>query len=176
MAVLVASNALMFQRRTLQTLLNSGHWFSLYYNDLEPTPANILSDFVEASFNGYAAFNLAGQFSTVLKQVDGEYYFTAQTSLFACESGGQLLYGGYIHDGKNVKLSQRLMIRFKCLRDRLSPFQFWCRICRCRSSLCERINETRYVHAPRHINETRMCARDINQTRCVILPRINETR
>ena len=108
MSVLVASNALMLQRaQTLQTLLNSGHWFALFSNDIDPTPATMLPEFLEANFSGYSPFDLTDQFAAPIREVDGEYVLTGNTGFFGCESGTQTIYGGYIHDGVDVKLSQR---------------------------------------------------------------------
>jgi len=110
MPVPVLSNPLLDARAgTLATLLNSGHTLRLFQNNLTPTPATSLGSFTESTFTGYAAVSLSGQFGSPTFVTDGQYQIASGTYTFSCTGGSsQTIYGWYIDDGSNVKMSQRL--------------------------------------------------------------------
>jgi hypothetical protein len=93
----------------LRSLLNAGHTLRLFVAPTTLTPANVLSDFVEASFGGYAGQSLAGLFAAQTKVIDGEYQTQAAQVTFAFASGSpQVVYGWYISDGVGVRYSYLL--------------------------------------------------------------------
>jgi len=107
MAQIVASNAFLNDRAgALRTLLNSSHTLRIFKNNFTPTPANVLADFTEATYTGYAGVSLAGDFAAQTKIQDGEYQTQSTSHTFGPNSGtAQTVYGWYIDDGTNVKLS-----------------------------------------------------------------------
>lgn len=103
----VASNYFLQARATtLQTLLNSSQTLRLFSNNLNPTPANVLTDFTEATYAGYAGVSLNGQFGAPTKVQDGEYQIASGTYTFnGPATGSQTIYGWYISDGTGVNFS-----------------------------------------------------------------------
>lgn len=104
----VLSNPLLTARATsLAALLNAGHKLKLFSNALTPTPATPLSAFVEASFAGYIGVDLTNQFGAPTKVVDGQWQIATPFFTFTCTAApGQTIYGWWIDDGTNVKMSQ----------------------------------------------------------------------
>jgi len=70
----------------------------LFRNDLEPTPASVAVDFVEANFPGYSPVLLAGEMTGPIKAADGHYEsLTNQYTFFPPASGsGNVIFGGYV--------------------------------------------------------------------------------
>lgn len=106
-----ASNAVLEQvAGGLRASLNWGHVLRLYVNDYEPTPASVLSDFAEATFPGYAEFDLTDQWEDVYKIVDGEYQFATPVIPFLSTGASvEVVYGWFIVGGSKVKLSGRFL-------------------------------------------------------------------
>lgn len=109
-ADIVASNKLLSTvADQLRTLLNTGHTLRLFKNNITPTPANLLADFVESTYLSYAGISLSGAFTTPIKVIDGEYQTSAPTFTFSASAGAtpENAYGFYIDDGTYVKFSMR---------------------------------------------------------------------
>jgi len=107
---IVAANALLLDRITvLRSHLNAGHWLYLFINDFQPSPADTLFAFAEASFPGYSPIDLAGLFSVPLKTRDGEYVTSTPNQLWTCSGvATQTVFGWYVRFGLLVELSCRL--------------------------------------------------------------------
>lgn len=108
---IVASNALLhWAAQNVLSLLNSGHVLRLFANDLDPTPANVLADFAEASFAGYVPIVLSGLFTGPSKVQDGTYQVSLADQSFGGITGAnQYVHGWFIDDGTNVKISARFL-------------------------------------------------------------------
>jgi hypothetical protein len=82
------------------TGLNANHYLvCLFQNNFVPTPANVLADFTEATFAGYARLSTASAFGVSAKVIDGEYQ--SNSSLFTFTASGstpQTVYGTFIAD------------------------------------------------------------------------------
>lgn len=103
------SNYLLDQRAgTLQSYLNGlGANLRLFSNVLVPTPASLLTDFVECNFPGYAAIPLNGLFGAPAFVIDGEWQIATGTLSFTCTGGpGQFVQGWWIDDGTNLIAAQ----------------------------------------------------------------------
>lgn len=75
-------------------------WYHLYTNPLTPNAASVLTDFVEASFGGYAPLRSVGWTDAlVVGDVPTAY---ADALVFACTVSGspQSIYGYYVTQGK----------------------------------------------------------------------------
>ncbi len=102
----VSNYHLNLQTAALRAVLNIGHTLRLFKNNFTPTPANVLSDFTQADFVGYAGQSLNGVFAAQTKITDGEYQTQAASQTFAFSSGSaQTVYGWYIDDGVGVRYS-----------------------------------------------------------------------
>ena len=67
------------------TLLNTANtYLRLFKNNFTPDPSNILSDFTEADFTGYAAVQVNSKFGSPYKVIDGEYQTDSASKLFLC--------------------------------------------------------------------------------------------
>jgi hypothetical protein len=87
-----------------RTDFNTSHHLRLFKNNFTPDPSKALSDFTEATYTGYAAVNLNGQFAASTKVQDGEYQTQSGTYTFSYTSGAtQAIYGWYIDDGTDWK-------------------------------------------------------------------------
>lgn len=104
----VLSNQMLADRAgTLATYLNTAHKLKLFQNNIAPTPATPLASFVEANFPGYIGIDLTNQFGAPSKVTDGQYQIATPFFTFTCSSGsGQVVYGWWIDDGTNQKMSQ----------------------------------------------------------------------
>ena len=80
------------------TLLNTANtYLRLFKNNFTPDPSNILSDFTEADFTGYAAVQVNSKFGSPYKVIDGEYQTDSSAFSYACSGGSsQTLYGWYL--------------------------------------------------------------------------------
>jgi hypothetical protein len=107
MSTPVASNYILNLRAgTLRTLLNSGCTLRIFSNNITPTPANVIGDFTQATYGGYAGQVLTNDFAAQVKVKDGEYSITSTVHTFAYTSGAtQTVYGWYIDDGTGVMFS-----------------------------------------------------------------------
>lgn len=105
----VTSDTLLQARaEELRTLLNSGHLLRLFSNDLTPAPDTPRSAYVEATFGGYEAKPLAGQWSSVVMAQPGLWEFQAGPFEWARDGGsGGTVYGWYIDGGDDVPFAQR---------------------------------------------------------------------
>jgi hypothetical protein len=103
----LGNQALTDRAGTLAAYLNVSHKLKLFVNALTVTPATPFASFVEASFTGYAAVDLAGQFTGPTKIQDGQFQITTPFYTFSCTGGaGQTVYGWWIDDGTSMKLAQ----------------------------------------------------------------------
>jgi hypothetical protein len=106
---LVASNGWLFQRaKAAQELLNSNHVMRLFGNDYAPTPESAEIDFIEATFPGYARWNMTGVWKDPLKVQSGNYAIRSARHTFVCVGPTAFtVYGMYILEGTFVKFSAR---------------------------------------------------------------------
>lgn len=81
----------------------------LFRNDLEPTPANVQADFVEANYVNYNPILAAPFIFGPSKVADGHYEMSDSTYLYlAPPSGiGNLIYGAYLLFGGEVVAADR---------------------------------------------------------------------
>lgn len=82
---------------TLSTWISSGAELRIFQNDFEPGPDSLLSEFIPATYGGYAPVDLAAEWGTPFKVVDGMYQ--VDSSEFEFEYTGiptQYVYGWYI--------------------------------------------------------------------------------
>ena len=78
-------------------VMNIGGVLRLFQNNLTPNPANIVTDFVEATFVGYSQKNLINAFGGVWKVVSGIWQTTSTIQTFSCVGEApQIIYGWYI--------------------------------------------------------------------------------
>jgi hypothetical protein len=93
----------------LRTVINSGHTLKLFQNNVTPDPSKVaISFFTVANWDTYANQALTSDFAASTKIVDGEYQILSTVHVFAVPgSGSQTIYGWWIDDGSNVKLSYR---------------------------------------------------------------------
>lgn len=70
----------------------------LFQNNFTPTPANVLSDFVEATFQGYASINLMGHLGAKSQIQAGEWHFFSDVFTYSAPLSGspQTIYGWYV--------------------------------------------------------------------------------
>jgi hypothetical protein len=109
---IVASNDLLEERaQKLLERFESGCSLRLFSNNLQPSPANRIGDFNEATFAGYGRKNMAGQWSIVRKQEDGRYTFVSTNQIFtgAVDAIG-FVYGWFLVIGGKVQFSARLPV------------------------------------------------------------------
>jgi len=86
------------------TYLNaSGTHMRLFTNNITPDPSKVTSDFVEASYPGYAAFDTTGLWVYPVQVVSGQYAVVSPVADFiAPTSGGSVtIYGVFCTDGSN---------------------------------------------------------------------------
>ena len=74
--------------------LNAGSELRLFQNALAPTPANVLADFTEATFTGYASIDLTGLLGAQALVVAGEYQSAIPTQNFSCTGGARKPFTG----------------------------------------------------------------------------------
>jgi hypothetical protein len=78
-------------------LSSNGYGIRLFLNNLAVGPGTLLSDFVEASYAGYARQGTSGIFSPIAKLQDGQYVAPAGPISFPASFGTeQTVYGFYI--------------------------------------------------------------------------------
>jgi len=80
------------------TFLNTANsYVRLFKNNFTPTPANVVGDFTEATFTGYAAVQVNSKFGSPYKVIDGEYQTDSSAFTFSCSGGSsQTVYGWYL--------------------------------------------------------------------------------
>lgn len=107
MSVLVASNALLLDRASsLRSLLNSGVFLRLFTGPPVISPADVLADFSEATFAGYAGEDLAGDFGAPSKIQDGAYRINSVAKTFTCSGAPfETVLGCYLDNGTDVLFS-----------------------------------------------------------------------
>lgn len=107
--MIVDSNYDLSARTTvMKTTFGTGCHLRIFVNNLTPTPANVIGDFTEASWGGYAAISLSGQWTGPTKIVDGEYEIVTGTYTFTKTSGTDATaYGYYVEDGTGCLFSER---------------------------------------------------------------------
>lgn len=105
----VATNGWLATRcEAARVVLNIGHTLRLFENDLTPTPATVLADVTEATYAGYVAASLVGQWGAAAFVVDGLYQSLTGPHTFAAPTAGsQLIYGWFINVGTTLQHIQR---------------------------------------------------------------------
>lgn len=100
MARVVLSDATVAQKCDFYRglLQNSPTYLRLFQNNFVPDPSNLLSDFVEATFLGYAAVDISPTQGAKSQIQPGEYHWFSGVYTYAAPSGGppQTIYGCYI--------------------------------------------------------------------------------
>lgn len=93
----------------LRTLWNGTSELALFQSDTIPDPTTVLSDLVEASYDGYAPIDLTGDWTVPVKDEEGFYSFETTAHQFDPPETGdtQNLYGYYITDGTEVVALER---------------------------------------------------------------------
>jgi hypothetical protein len=100
MAAIVTSNFWTLQQlqRFVDTLPTfNGVW--LYTNNLQPTPGNLLSDFIEPSFPGYNRQSLFNMFNPIVKVQDGQFIVTTKPITFSTFSTSIFTVYGWLIAG-----------------------------------------------------------------------------
>jgi len=107
---LIVNNTLVqFAIANIRNELNVGHAMRLFVNDYTPTPASTVLDFQEASFPGYARWNLDGVFPPQVKVRDGFWAFATLYHTFLCvAASSQTVYGWFIIKDFLPKVAYRL--------------------------------------------------------------------
>lgn len=107
MAALICSNTFVLSRaNSLRSLLNLGHVLRLFKNPVVLSPATVIADLTEATFTGYAAINLIGDFGSPYFVKNGEYEFASSLQQFDWAGGAsQVIYGWYIDNGSTLVMS-----------------------------------------------------------------------
>lgn len=113
MANIVANDAWLLELSDeARALFNTGHELRLYKNNFSPTSASVIGDFTEADFAGYAAVSASGKFGASSQVASGLYKTVSDPFLFTCSSGSQTVYGWYLTDGSDVKLTGNYLAGF----------------------------------------------------------------
>jgi len=106
--IVVSNQYLRTQLNDTRLLLNANCSLRLFYNNFFPAPGNLLNDFAEPTYAGYARQPLTGAFPVPLKVYDGLYESrTAQFTFISTTPAIQLIHGWFIADAFNVWLSFR---------------------------------------------------------------------
>lgn len=106
---IVATNTCMqFVMGQLWNQLNVNHALYLFSNNYIPGPNSQWIDFQEASFPGYARWNLNGVFPPFFKVQEGEYAIQSPVHTFTCTGASSLaVFGWYIVNQGLVRYAYR---------------------------------------------------------------------
>lgn len=109
---IVACNSLLADVAAfLRSDLNVGSALRLFANNTALGPGMALMQFQEASFPGYARWNLTGVFGNPLKVQDGEYAFTSVPHVYnATGASNCTVYGWYIVKNNKPRYASRLIV------------------------------------------------------------------
>lgn len=93
------------------SFMDAGASLAVFENDFIPDPESEYSDFVPATFGGYAPVNLSGQWYTSFKVIDGKYQRDSLEFTFTVTSTPtNTVYGWFVHSGTGtgaVRMSGR---------------------------------------------------------------------
>jgi hypothetical protein len=91
---------------------NLASWLRMFQSDTPITRDTLLSELAEATWSGYAAVNLAGQWSAPYQQDPGRWQWAAPRVVYQ-HSGGLVdntCYGLYVDDGARLLWAVRFAV------------------------------------------------------------------
>lgn len=92
----------------IRDVLNAGHLLRLFRNDTTPTTSSGGGQFTEATFGGYAPFDLTGVFTGPFRVVTGRWQIQSPQITWICTGGpSNQVYGWYINGVGGLKYSSR---------------------------------------------------------------------